>query len=120
MKEITEKQNWYILYTQTDRQNKVCEALCQEGLHAFLPVMEFYRRDRKELDKKPMFPGYIFVRSNKEQEEFDLSLKSIEEKSWDYIKQLKEDGRTALTEEEKNFFENLLDEAGVAKMSYGY
>lgn len=112
--------NWYILFVQTEKQWQLCSLLCGEGIHAFLPVMEYYRRDRKELDKKPMFPGYIFVRSEMKQEEFDRFLDSMEERRWGFIKQLQDKGRGALTEEEREFFGFLLDETGEAKMSYGY
>lgn len=112
--------NWYVLFSRIEKQWQLCDLLCEEGVHAFLPVMEYYRRDRKELDKKPMFPGYIFVRSEMNQKEFDRFLDSMEGRRWGFIKQLKDEGSTALTEEERGFFGTLLDESGEAKMSYGY
>ena len=112
--------NWYILFVQTEKQSQLCFLLEQEGVHAFLPMMEYYRRDRKGLAQKPMFPGYIFVQSELTQEEFDDLLDSMEERRWGFIRQLKEDGGAALMEEEKAFFQWLLDDARTARMSYGY
>lgn len=112
--------NWYILFVQTEKQSQLCSLLEQEGVHAFLPTMEYYRRDRKGLAEKPMFPGYIFVQSELNQKEFDSLLASMEERRWGFIRQLKEEGGTALTEEERAFFRWLLDDAGTVRMSYGY
>lgn len=112
--------NWYIIFSQTEKQSQLCSQLCQEGVHAFLPMMEYYRRDRKGLAEKPMFPGYIFVQSEMDQKEFDSLLDSMEGRRWGFIRQLKEEGGTALTEEERAFFQWLLDDDGIARMSYGY
>lgn len=112
--------NWYILFVQTEKQSQLCFLLEQEGVHAFLPMMEYYRRDKKGLAEKPMFPGYIFVQSELTQKEFDDLLDSMEERRWGFIRQLKEEGGAALSEEEKAFFQWLLDDSGTARMSYGY
>lgn len=112
--------NWYILFVQTDKQSQMCLLLEQEGVHAFLPMLEYYRRDRKGLAEKPMFPGYIFVQSELDQKEFDIMLDSMEGRRWGLIRQLKEDGGAALTEEERTFFQWLLDDSGTVRMSYGY
>ena len=112
--------NWYILFVQTEKQSQLCFLLEQEGVHAFLPMMEYYRRDKKGLAEKPMFPGYIFVQSELDQKKFDSLLDSMGERRWGFIRQLKEEGGTALTEEERAFFQWLLDNAGTVRMSYGY
>ena len=112
--------NWYILFAQTEKQSQLCLLLEQEEVHAFLPMMEYYRRDRKGLAQKPMFPGYIFVQSELDQKEFDSLLDSMEERRWGFIRQLKEEGGTALSEEERAFFQWLLDDTGTVRMSYGY
>lgn len=112
--------NWYILYVQTEKQGQLCTLLEREGVHAFLPMMEYYRRDRRGLAVKPMFPGYIFVQSELGQEEFDRLLDSMEGRRWGFIRQLREEGGAALTEDEKRFFQLVLDDAETARMSYGY
>ena len=117
---LEQVKNWYILFVQTEKQSQLCVLLEQEGVHAFLPMMEYYRRDRKGLAGKPMFPGYIFVQSELDQREFDSLLDSMAERRWGFIRQLKEEGGTALSEEERAFFQWLLDDTGTARMSYGY
>lgn len=113
-------ENWYILFVQAEKQSQLKDILCKEGVHAFLPVIEYYRRDKKGLAEKLMFPGYIFIKSEKSQEEFDRILYTIRNVSSGLIKQLKNEGSTALTKREKDFFEDILDENGIAKMSYGH
>ena len=112
--------NWYILFVQTEKQRELCSLLEREGVHAFLPMMEYYRRDRKGLAEKPMYPGYSFVQSELTQKEFDDLLDSMEGRRWGFIRQVKEEGGAALTEEEKAFFQWFLDDRGTVRMSYGY
>ena len=78
--------NWYILFVQTEKQSQLCTLLEQEGVRAFLPMIEYYRRDRKGLAEKPMFPGYIFVQSEMDQEKFDNLLDSMEGRRWGLFK----------------------------------
>lgn len=112
--------NWYILFVQVEKQSQICTMLQNEGIHAFLPMMEYYRRDSKGIAVKPMFPGYVFVKSELGQKEFDEFLESRKGCLWGFIKQLKEDGAAAMHAGEVAFFEHLLDEDGVVRMSYGY
>ena len=112
--------NWYILFVQTDKQSQLCSLLEQEGVRAFLPMTEYYRRDRKGIAEKPLFPGYIFIQTNLNQKEFDSLLDSMEGRRWGFIRQLKEEGTATLTEEERAFFQWLLDDDRTARMSYGY
>lgn len=112
--------NWYILFVQADKQSQLCSILEQEGVCAFLPMMEYYRRDRKGLAEKVLFPGYIFIKSDLSQKEFDSLLDSMEGRRWGFIKQLKKEGSAALTEEEREFFQWLFDDDRTVRMSYGY
>lgn len=114
------QEHWYILFTLAAKQEQLCEIVRRQGLNAFVPMMEYYRRDRKGLAVKPMFPGYIFVRTDISQEEFDVMLYDIGIRKQGLIKQLKEEGTAAMREEEIDFFSHLLDGQGVARMSYGY
>lgn len=67
-----------------------------------------------------MFPGYIFVQSEMEQQEFDRLLDSMAGRRWGFIRQLKEEGTSALNPAEEEFFQLILDDMGEALMSYGY
>ncbi|MCU6686751.1 hypothetical protein OCV99_09380 [Dorea acetigenes] len=114
------EENWYILFVQSERQSRICDILCEEGVNAFLPMMEYYRRDMKGITRKPMFPGYIFVRTELVQKEFDNLVEALRGRCWGFIKQLKDAGAAAMRAEEIEFFRFLLDESGLARMSYGY
>lgn len=113
-------ENWYILFVQTARECQISDVLQEAGMDAFLPMMEHYRRDRKELEIKPMFPGYIFIRSELSQHEFDRKLELLKEPCQGLIKQLRGEETPAMREEEIDFFRHVLDETGTARMSYGY
>lgn len=112
--------NWYILFALATKQEQLCNVIRNQGVNAFIPVMEYYRRDIKDIAVKPMFPGYVFVRTDMDQEEFDFMLNGLGDQKQGLIKQLREEGTTAMREEEIDFFECLLDEHGVSKMSYAY
>ena len=62
----------------------------------------------------------LAARPAEEYREFDDLLDSMEERRWGFIRQLKEEGGAALSEEEKAFFQWLLGDSGTARMSYGY
>lgn len=114
------KENWYILFALAEKQEQVCNVIRNQGLHAFLPMMEYYRRDRKAIEVKPMFPGYIFVRTLMQQQDFDQMLFSLGDQKHGLIRQLKREGSTAMRKFEIEFFRQLLTEDGISKMSYGY
>lgn len=114
------QENWYILFTLATKQEQLCNIIRSQGLNAFIPVMEYYRRDINDIAVKAMFPGYVFVRSDLEQEEFDSVLNHLGGQKQGMIKQLREEGTSAMREEEIDFFEHLLDEHGVSQMSYAY
>lgn len=83
--------------------------------------MEKYIRSiDKVVDDVVMFPGYLFVESELDQMEFSLFLKSISDGKNGIIKELKEQGVSALTQEEKEFYSILYDDHYLLRMSYGY
>lgn len=114
------QKNWYILFALATKQEQLCNVIRNQGLNAFVPIMEYYRRDIKGIAVKPMFPGYVFVRTDIGQEEFDAMLFRLGDQKQGMIKQLREEGTSAMREEEIDFFEHLLDEQGVSKMSRAY
>ena len=81
--------NWYVLFVLVVKEDKLCSLLRKKGLDAFIPMYEYYRRDIKGNAIKPLFPGYIFVRSNLEQLDFDQFLFNIKEPKEGLIKELK-------------------------------
>jgi transcription elongation factor/antiterminator RfaH len=57
--------NWYAIYTQSRHDQKVLERLTRKEIESFLPLVERWsrRRDRRKRINLPLFPGYLFVRS---------------------------------------------------------
>lgn len=109
--------NWFIIHGLVYKLESLCTCLNSEGnLQALIPRMEYYRRDHKAYEIKPMFPGYLFIKADMNQVEFDSQLLSMHDK-YGFIKQIKYKDSTALTREEVDLFEHLLDGQGILRMS---
>lgn len=112
--------NWYVLFVLVVKENKLCSLLRKNGLDAFIPMYEYYRRDIHGNAIKPLFPGYIFVKSNLEQLDFNQFLFSIKEPKDGLIKELKKADVSALRDDEIKMFEYMLDSKGILKMSQAF
>jgi transcription antitermination factor NusG len=57
---------WYAAYVKHQHEKKVAELLERKGIEVFLPCQQVSRRwaDRNKYLVLPLFPGYVFVRSN--------------------------------------------------------
>ncbi|GBC59338.1 transcriptional antiterminator [Desulfonema ishimotonii] len=57
---------WYVLHTRSRFENVVYENLSRKSLETFLPRIRVLsrRKDRKKFIRVPLFPGYIFVRTD--------------------------------------------------------
>ena len=57
---------WYVLHTKSRFENVVQEGLVKKNLDVFLPKIKVQskRRDRRLMIKVPLFPGYLFVRTD--------------------------------------------------------
>ncbi|MFC1829901.1 transcription termination/antitermination protein NusG [Thermodesulfobacteriota bacterium] len=57
---------WYALHTKSRFENVVREGLNKKSLDAFLPkvLVPSRRRDRKVMIRVPLFPGYLFVKTD--------------------------------------------------------
>lgn len=113
--------NWYVLYTLGYKTEKVVRNLNQKReLTAFVPQHEFYYRKTKEYWVKPMFPGYVFIKTQLQQEEFNVLLMNMSEEKEGIIRQLTNNVTSPLKDEEIHMFEVLLDASFVVKMSEAY
>jgi len=56
---------WYVLHTRSRFEQVVFDGLDRKSLEAFLPRMTVMskRRDRRLKIRVPLFPGYVFVKS---------------------------------------------------------
>ena len=57
---------WYVLHTKSRFENVVNDGLINKSVEAFLPRVQVRskRRDRKAMITVPLFPGYLFVKTN--------------------------------------------------------
>lgn len=56
---------WYVLYTTSRSEKKVTDRLQEEKLEVFLPLITELRQwsDRKKKVERPLFNGYVFVKT---------------------------------------------------------
>lgn len=110
--------NWYVLHTLSVKSAQLVKRLNQKGtVEAFIPCYEYYRRSSKSYEIKPMFNGYVFVKSNLLQIEFNQFLYDMKEEKDGLIRQLKNKDASALRKQEIEMFEKLLDENHVVRIS---
>ena len=113
------KDNWYVLFALVAKENKLCSVLRRKGLDAFIPKIEYYRRDIKGNTLKMLFPGYIFVRSEMKQSDFDNLLYELGEQR-DGSSSLKAVTPSSLRDEEIEMFNKLLNSEGILEMSQAF
>ncbi|HUU01884.1 MAG TPA: UpxY family transcription antiterminator [Myxococcota bacterium] len=60
-----EEPAWYAVHTRSRHERKVLAELARQSFEAFLPEYRTWsrRKDRRKQILKPLFPGYLFVRS---------------------------------------------------------
>ncbi|KHE93612.1 MAG: UpxY family transcription antiterminator [Candidatus Scalindua rubra] len=59
---------WYAIHTRSRHEKQVDSFLRERGIDTFLPLVHTLsrRRDRKKYVDMPLFPGYMFVCTDKE------------------------------------------------------
>lgn len=114
--------NYYILFCQTIKTEKVCKRLNEkEELFAYIPRMEKYIRSLdKIVDDIVMFPGYLFVESELDQLDFNTLLLKLDGKRDGIIKELRKVGVSSLRHDEIKLLDQLLDDKKILRMSVGY
>lgn len=57
---------WYVLHTKSRFENVVSQGLFKKSLESFLPKIKVKskRRDRNLMIRVPLFPGYLFVKTD--------------------------------------------------------
>ena len=57
---------WYVLHTKSRHENVVNEGLLRKSVEVYLPriTVPSKRRDRKATIRVPLFPGYVFVKTD--------------------------------------------------------
>lgn len=60
---------WYVMYTASRSEKKVADRLAERGWEVYLPIVEELRQwsDRKKKVQRPLFNGYVFVKTHRNQ-----------------------------------------------------
>ena len=60
---MSEKENWYVLYTKPRKEKKVILNLTELGIKAYCPMIKTVRQwsDRKKKISTPLIPSCIFI-----------------------------------------------------------
>ena len=113
--------HYYVLYCQSLKIEKLYYVFNnQKDVEAFIPRYEKYIRSKDKVIINPIFPGYLFIKTSKDQIEFDTMLTLMYEQKDGVIKELKKDEVSALTKDEIHLLKLLLNEQYILKMSKGY
>ena len=113
--------NYYVLFCQSLKIEKLYHTFnLKKDTEAFIPRMERYIRSKDKIVIQNMFPGYLFIKTSKDQIEFDTMLTLMYEQKDGVIKELKKDEVSALTKDEIHLLKLLLNGQYVLKMSKGY
>ncbi|MDF2158517.1 UpxY family transcription antiterminator [Algoriphagus sp. CAU 1675] len=61
--------NWYVMYTASRSEKKVSKLLKERGWEVYLPLVEEIRQwsDRRKKVERPLFNGYVFVKTRRNQ-----------------------------------------------------
>lgn len=126
---------WYVLYVKSNTEHKVAEsfqkAYNQKGLNyqleAFCLESERYYSDKsnrkigKTYQKRPLFPGYVFVETNMPSSEFCACVYDIIYNTSNIIKLLRYEGTNeiAISHEERVCLEYLMQGKRCVEHSVG-
>jgi len=71
--------SWYVLHTKSRFENVVNDGLLKKSLEAFNPKIKVRskRRDRRVMINVPLFPGYVFVKTDLNHSEYIEILKTV-------------------------------------------
>ena len=58
--------HWYVLHTKSRHEKVVNDGLLKKSIEVYLPLvtMRSKRKDRRVMIRVPLFPGYIFVKTD--------------------------------------------------------
>lgn len=82
--------NYYVLFCQSLKIEKLYQTFnLKKDTEAFIPKMEKYIRSKDKIIIQSMFPGYLFIKTNMDQTEFDTLLLLMKEERDGVIRELK-------------------------------
>lgn len=138
-REARKNLRYRVLFTRSEKQSLLAETLSgllrAEHGRAFVPMVESYRRDRKEVEIKPLFPGYVFLQTDigfaklhelalKSREQMNMAaIRELGRLKWHEDEALAEDEaieEADLSRDEESFIEHMLGGGTVLRMSECY
>ena len=108
--------NWYVLFVKGGLENQIKNFLNDQfdDWVSFYPMVQKIHtsKGKKKVCLRPLFPSYIFVKSNIDAAEFRYRLFQIRGRMSGIIKELEyeHDAISALREDEIYYLEHLLDD----------
>ena len=118
---------WYVLFIKTGIENIICDyinlSIDTNNSRAFYPKIESFFKTSKIIKKKikPLYPGYIFIKSTIDPQDFLIMIQPIITHSRYYIKLLNKykPESMVLNEKEKDRITKYCDENYIIKKSIG-
>ncbi len=76
---IDEPRKWYAIHTRSRFEQKVYDGILGKSIEVFLPKIQVMskRKDRRKKILIPLLPGYVFVNTSLESEEYLSILKTV-------------------------------------------
>ena len=109
--------SWYAIYTRSRHEHKVYHRLRERNIESFLPLVERWsrRRDRRKRIHLPLFPSYLFVRTQMDGHTYLQILKTES-----VVRILSNDGKPATIPDEQINAIQILMKNGIAATPYPY
>ena len=115
--------NWYVIFVKGGKESSLTKSLKKRNVDAFIPMMEKMHKKNGEYIKVivPMYPNYIFIRSDLDQIEFNQWLYLFKQQCSGIVKQLQVDkeGTSVLHKEEIDLMEKMMNNQNIVKHSFG-
>ena len=126
---------WYVLFVRTNSERRVVREITDYvkankfnfEFEAFIPESEYYYRNKKrelwkEYLKRPLFPGYVFIETDLQSQDFLKIFSQIFHNSLDIIKILRygENGEIAISTEERRRLEYMFKGKRCFEHSQGF
>ncbi len=114
--------NWYVFYSKLQDNETLLEVLNeQEDIRAFIPKVEkwFKCSEFSTYQLKEMYPGYVFIKSSLDEEEFKLKYTTLFETIGRLGGLLEQDKFISLHEDDRELMSWLFNNIGVVTHSTG-
>jgi transcriptional antiterminator NusG len=122
--------NWYVLFAKTGYEQKAVDEISRawkiDDLNPFIPTydMPFRRAGKVSLEKRLLFPGYIFIESEINEKEFYVAVRQFIVQSKYALKLLHyggfSDSNFAMKDEDREIFLKLYNKNYCIEMSRGF